>query len=43
MQNSILWGNSPNQLITQEASVTVRYCDIQRGSGGTGHINSDPL
>lgn len=43
LQNSILWGNTPSQLITQGASVSVRFCDVAGGFAGTGNINSDPL
>jgi hypothetical protein len=43
MQNSILWGNSPTQLLTQGATVSVKYCDVQGGFAGTGNIDADPF
>ena len=37
--NSILWGNTPNQIA---GSATVNYSDIQGGHSGVGNINQDP-
>jgi hypothetical protein len=42
--NSILWGNSPNQIATASGgSVNVRYSDVQGGWPGEGNINENPL
>jgi hypothetical protein len=45
--NSILWGNSATtqgpQIFDNGSASTVRSCDIQGFSGGTGNINRDPL
>jgi hypothetical protein len=42
--NSIVWGNSPDEIkINDESStVTATYSDIKGGYSGTGNINSDP-
>lgn len=43
-KNSILWGNTPDQVIdTNESFSTITYSDIQGGWGGTGNINVDPV
>jgi len=41
--NSILWGNSPDQIAVNSGSVIAQYNDIQGGWTGTGNINVDPL
>jgi predicted outer membrane repeat protein len=41
LTNAILWGNTPDQINGDLASVT--YSDIQGGYSGTGNINTDPL
>ena len=42
--NSILWGNTPDQIFNQPLStVTITYSDVQGGWAGTGNINADPL
>jgi parallel beta-helix repeat protein len=38
--NSILWGNSPNQI---SGTAFVTYSDVQGGFAGTGNLNADPL
>ncbi len=38
--NSILWGNTPDQIAS---SATVTYSDVQGGFAGMGNIDSDPL
>lgn len=44
MTNSILWGNTPDQIFNQPLStVTITYSDVQGGWAGTGNINADPL
>ncbi|MBW2170839.1 MAG: right-handed parallel beta-helix repeat-containing protein, partial [Deltaproteobacteria bacterium] len=40
--NSILWGNTPNQVDTGVAP-TVAYSDVQGGHAGTGNINANPM
>jgi parallel beta-helix repeat protein/predicted outer membrane repeat protein len=42
--NSILWNNSPNEIILGGyPSISVSYSDVEGGYTGTGNINSDPL
>ncbi len=42
--NTILWGDSPNEITTQAFSaVTATFCDIEGGFAGQGNINADPL
>ncbi|MFC2122570.1 right-handed parallel beta-helix repeat-containing protein [Bacteroidota bacterium] len=42
--NSILWDNSPNEVINYQSSrTTLTYCDVQGGYSGTGNIDADPL
>jgi hypothetical protein len=44
VSNTILWSNSPTEItVTNGASITVTYSDIQNGYTGTGNIDSDPL
>jgi hypothetical protein len=40
--NSILWGNTPNQIALSGGSILVGYSDIQGGYSGTGNINANP-
>ena len=42
LANSILWGNSPQQVFGP-GDVTVTYSDIQGGWPGIGNIDADPL
>lgn len=43
LTNSVLWGDSPNEMGTQNsASPVVTYCDVQGGYSGTGNKNTDP-
>jgi len=41
--NCILWGNSPNEIITVSGSPVVTFSDVQGGFVGTGNIGTDPL
>ena len=41
--NSILWGNTPDQIALNGGSILVRYSDIQDGWMGDGNIATDPL
>jgi predicted outer membrane repeat protein len=41
--NSILWGNSINQIGNYQSSPSVTYSDIEGGYGGDGNIDADPL
>ncbi len=45
VDNSIVWGNVPNQIVDElDAVTTVNYSDVQGGwLGGTGNISADPL
>lgn len=40
--NSIVWGNSPQQ-VKSEGAVTVSHSDVQGGYAGNGNIDADPL
>jgi hypothetical protein len=41
--NSILWGDSPNEIVTSGwPPPTVTYSDVQGGYAGTGNIDVDP-
>jgi len=41
--NSIVWGNTPDQILHIEDTMTVTFSDIQGGGFvGTGNINEDP-
>jgi predicted outer membrane repeat protein len=41
--NSIVWGNSINQIGNYGFSPSVTYSDVQGGYSGEGNINADPL
>jgi hypothetical protein len=41
--NSILWGDSPDEIYNLSSSPTVTYSDIQGSYTGTGNIDADPL
>jgi hypothetical protein len=41
--NSILWGNSPNEIFLISGSPVVTYCDIKGGWESEGNIDTDPL
>ena len=41
--NSIVWGNTPEAIVTDSSTLQVTYCDIEGGWAGTGNIDSDPL
>lgn len=46
VSNCIVWGNDAGIVLSYGSQATVRYSDIQRGSGvqpGPGNINADPL
>lgn len=44
VSNSILWGNTPDQIFSHALStVTITYSDVQGGWAGLGNINADPL
>ena len=43
LTNSILWGNSPNQISNDSSTPVVTYCDVQGGYSGEGNIDEDPL
>ncbi len=42
LTNSILWGNSPQEIHVGSGSVTATYSNIQGGWTGAGNINEDP-
>jgi len=41
--NSILWNDSPDEIIMSTGSLTATYSNIEGGWEGTGNINQDPL
>ena len=41
--NSILWGDAPEEIISDLDSITIFYSNIQGGWQGSGNINQDPL
>jgi parallel beta-helix repeat protein len=41
--NSILWGDSPDEINAVPSTTTVTFSDIQGGYAGEGNINVDPL
>jgi predicted outer membrane repeat protein len=43
VDNCILWGNAPDQLIDPRGAAIVRFCDVQGGWPGVGNIDVDPL
>ncbi len=43
MRNSVLWGNSPEQVSLGGGSAELTYCNIQGGWAGAGNIDVEPL
>ncbi len=44
IRNSIIWGNSPEQVASgASSSISITYSNIQGGWKGNGNINADPL
>jgi len=43
VSNSVVWGNSPNNVTVKRGSVVVSYCDIGGGWAGDGNLDVDPL
>ena len=41
--DSILWGDTPQEIYVYAGAAAVTYCDLQGGYAGTGNINLDPL
>ncbi|MDY7110590.1 MAG: right-handed parallel beta-helix repeat-containing protein [Planctomycetota bacterium] len=42
IENSILWGDGPDEIEVLNGVATVRYSDVQGGWAGTGNINANP-
>jgi len=40
--NSILWGDTPDEVYVDPGSPSIVYCNIEGGWTGTGNINADP-
>jgi len=40
--NSILWGDSPEEILNLSSTFSVTYSDVEGGYTGTGNINADP-
>jgi len=43
MANSVLWGDTPDEIYDDSGSALVRYCDVQGGYAGEGNVEADPL
>lgn len=43
MYNSIIWGNTPEEIIDSTNQLVITYSNINGGWPGTGNINTDPL
>ena len=41
--NSILWGDSPQEIHVYSGAATLSYCDVQGGWPGEGNTDADPL
>jgi len=42
LANSILWGNTPDQIVDLTGWLVVRYCDVAGGWPGVGNLAGDP-
>ena len=40
--NSILWGDTPQEIYVSSGAPVVTYCDVQSGWSGKGNIDADP-
>ena len=43
LSNSILWNDSPNEIVSHPDSIIINFSNIQGGWQGTGNINQNPL
>jgi hypothetical protein len=43
MANSVLWGDTPDEIYDDSGSALVTWCDVQGGYAGGGNIDADPL
>ncbi len=43
IENSILWGNTPDEIHVYSGSPVINNCDVQGGYPGMGNLNVDPL
>ena len=43
IKNTILWGNSPDQIFTLSSDPITTYSDVQGGYIGEGNIDADPI
>ena len=41
--NSILWSDTPDEILNHPSAPIVMYCDVQGGWPGVGNIDCDPL
>jgi len=41
--NTIIWGNTPDSIVSIGEEITVAYSDVQGAWPGTGNLNVDPL
>lgn len=42
ISNTILWGNSPDEIYPFHSSPIFSYCDVEKGWPGKGNIDADP-
>jgi hypothetical protein len=42
LTNCILWGDTPEEILLENSTITVTYSDVQGGWAGTGNIDADP-
>ena len=43
LQDSVVWGNEPGQMLVSDSLTNVSYCDVLGGFSGSGNIDADPL
>jgi predicted outer membrane repeat protein len=43
IMNCILWGNSPDEIVSSTPDIHVSYCDIAGGWPGEGNVDANPL
>lgn len=43
LTNCILWGDTPEEIVVFNGTLSVTYCDVQGGHAGGGNIDEDPL
>ena len=41
--NTVVWGNTPDEIYDKDEAMTITYCVVKGGWPGTGNIDADPL